>query len=302
VRVGPRAFAWGLVVTGLGLSMNADEPKARALPQPGGYTILAADFHVHSFPGDGLLPPWDISREAQRRRLDVVGLTNHNSMFSSRFARWLAPVTGRPGAMLVQGEELTAVGYHLAAIGVDGPVDWRQRVASAAAAIHARGGVAIAAHPAGHDLRAYDDAALDALDGVEAAHPAMHVWDDVRRDLAAFYARAKRRHPGIAAIGSTDYHHFAPVGLCRTYVFATVPTQAGILDAIRRGKTVACDGSGRTYGPDDLVALVRDDCRRDATAPPAGDTWLDHVSTWAVWLGMCALVVAGADEVGPDEG
>jgi len=54
---------------------------ARVMPAPqrqDGYYILSADFHVHVFPGDGALAPWDLRREAARRRLDVIALTDHN--------------------------------------------------------------------------------------------------------------------------------------------------------------------------------------------------------------------------------
>lgn len=298
LAVEPRLLAALLVLVGLMLSMNADTPPVRPPVVKAGYLVLAADFHVHSFPGDGALPPWDLALEARRRHLDAVALTNHNSTHSWRLAQWLSPVTRRAGgAMLIPGEELTAVGYHFAVVGVTAPVDWRQPAASAAAAIHATGGVAIAAHPGKRTWRLLDDAALAALDGVEVVHPMMHVWEESRRDLAAFYERAERVHPSIAAIGSTDYHQFAPVGLGRTYLFAREATQAGILDAIRVGRTVACDGRGEAYGPADLVAMVREDCRRDATSPPAGETALDRLGTWLVWLGVVALVVLGADEV-----
>ena len=91
-----------------------------------------------------------------------------------------------------------------------------------------------------------------------------------RRDLAAFYERAKAVHPSIAAIGSTDFHQTAPLGLGRTYLLVKQPTQAGILDAIRAGRTVACNGLGQALGPPDLVAMDSDDCRLDQTSPPAG--------------------------------
>jgi predicted metal-dependent phosphoesterase TrpH len=291
----PRLLAGLLVLAGLLLSLNAVTLPVRQPPTRAGYLVVCADFHVHSFPGDGLLPPWDLAVEARRRRLDAIALTNHNSTHSWRLAAWLS-LTRRPGgAMLIPGEELTSVGYHLAVVGVTVPVGWRQSAASAAAAVHAKGGVAIAAHPDEKSWRFLDDAAVAALDGVEVAHPAILVWKDVRRTVFAFYEHAKRIHPSIAAIGSTDFHHVAPVGLGRTYVLTGEATQAGILDAIRAGRTVACDGLGVAYGPADLVALVREDCRRDATSPPDGETALDRLGAWLVWLGLVALVGLGYD-------
>jgi hypothetical protein len=296
---GPRLITALGVLAGLMLSATADPLPARPRVMKAGYFVLAADFHVHSFPGDGALPPWDIAVEARRRRLDAVALTNHNSMHSWRLARWLSPLTGRAGgARLIPGEELTAGGLHLALVGITQPVAWRQTAASAAAAVHAMGGVAIAAHPEKNSWRSLDDAALGSLDGVEVAHPVILMWEDSRRQLMEFYDRAMRVHPSIAAIGSTDFHHHAPLGLDRTYLFARAATQAGLLDAIRDGRTVACDGRGEAYGPPELVAMTREDCQRDATAPPDGETPRDRVGTWLVWLGLVALVVLGANENG----
>src|SRR4029077_8709224 len=119
-----------LIAMGLALGEIPDAPPPPPAMSAAGYTVLAGDFHVHSFPGDGLLAPWDLAVEAQRRHLDVIGLTNHNSMLSWRVAQ--AVPWHPPGAMLMRGVEVTAVGYHLAAIGVDAPVNWRQGVASAA--------------------------------------------------------------------------------------------------------------------------------------------------------------------------
>ena len=284
-----------VILGGLLLSMTADSPEERRPVEKAGYTVLAIDFHVHSFPGDGVLPPWDIAVEARRRRLVAVALTNHNSNLSWRLAQRLSGIVPH-GAMLIPGVELTSKGYHLAVIGVTTPIEWRQPAASAAVAAHAAGGVAIAAHPSKRTWPSFDDAALAALDGVEVAHPIVHIWDASRRELAAFYPRALRVHPSIAAIGSTDFHHLAPLGLSRTYVFARPATQAGILDAVRAGRTVACDGLGEAHGPPELVAMTREDCRHDATAPPLGETPVTRAGTWLVWIGLVALVVLGAND------
>jgi hypothetical protein len=298
VRLGRRRPLLGglVVLAGLWLTRDAAPLAPRPAVDRDGYRVLAVDFHVHSFPGDGFLPPWDIAIEARRRRLDAVVLTNHNSTHSWRLARWLSRLSPDGGALLIPGVELTSIGYHLAVAGITMPVDWRQSAASAAASVHARGGVAIAAHPASDSWPFLDDAALAALDGVEVAHPMMFVREQLRRDLAAFYTYARRVHPGIAAIGSTDFHHVAPIGLNRTYVFARQATTDGILEAVRSGRTVACDGRGMSYGPEALVASVRDDCRRDAALRPDGETARDRAGTWLVWLGLGMLVVLGFDE------
>jgi hypothetical protein len=159
--------------------------------------------------------------------------------------------------------------------------------------VHARGGLLIAAHPSARFQPAFDAPAVAALDGVEAAHPMIHVDARTRREVAAFYQRVVVEHPGIAAIGSSDFHNFAPVGLSRTFLFAKSRAREGVLEAIRAGRTVACDGTGQAYGPAELTALVADDCRRAAGAPPNDASLADRLATWCICLGLVALVVLG---------
>lgn len=295
VRLTIRLVLMAVVAVGVTVSGFLQDPPPMPTSQKAGYFVLAGDFHVHSFPGDGGLPPWEIAREAARRRLDVVALTNHNSMLSSRLAHLLG-LPGR-GALLIPSQELTAVGYHLAAVGIDGLVDWRQSIPQAVAAIHARGGVAIGAHPGGrfHE-RMFDAPALSALDGIEAAHPGMLWPGRMRTEIAGTHARALEQNPDIATIGSSDFHHFAPIGVCRTYLFAKSRAREGVLEAVRAGRTVACDGHGETYGPPDLAPLVTDECRAASTDPPAGASSIDTISTLCVWFGLLGLVLVGARE------
>ena len=129
------------VAIGSLLDLNAPAAKAASAE----YQVLAADFHVHTFFGDGALPPWEIAAEAKRRGLDVIAVTNHNQMVAARLGAWLV---GRgSGLLLLKGEEITAPNYHLVAIGINRSIGWRSSAADAIAAVHAQGGVAIAAHP-----------------------------------------------------------------------------------------------------------------------------------------------------------
>jgi predicted metal-dependent phosphoesterase TrpH len=290
---GVRAIAWAIVVIGVLLGGRGQGPQREPL-RHGEDLVLAVDFHVHSFPGDGSLAPWDLAIEARRRGLDAIALTNHNHRLQWTLTQALRFTPD--GALLIPGEELTSVGYHLAVAGTERTVAWRQSAADAGARIHDEGGIAIAAHPAGKETTGFDDRAIDVVDGVEVAHPLIYVFADGRRDLAQFYARARARRPHIAAIGSTDYHVFAPVGYCRTFVFARERSVAAIIEAVRRGATVACDATGTTYGPADLSAAVADACRAAAGAPPLAATSIDAAGMWLAWSGLLALVLLGARE------
>jgi hypothetical protein len=290
---GISVFAAVLFVAGLAIGSAGDRPIASPPPVMDGFIVLAGDLHVHSFPGDGALAPWDLAHEARRRRLDFIGLTNHNAMLSWDLLHALPWVPTTPGVILVPGVEVTAVGFHIAAIGMRSPVDWRGTPVDAIARIHAQDALAIAAHPIGdRDPKPlFDAAAVDVLDGVEAAHPGMLQDETYLEAYRAFYAAAAARHPSIAAIGSSDFHTMAPLGVCHTYAFVRAATVEGILEAIRAGRTVACDANGDAYGPAQLVSLVGDRCRAEAGAPPAGDPTLTRLGAAVAWLGLLAWLL-----------
>ena len=249
-----RWAAAGLVAAGFAAGGLAPRPPLREPIRAGNYWILAVDFHVHGFPGDGALPPWLLGDEVARAGLDAFVLTNHNRVSTARFARRHA--AGTPGPIIIVGQEITARGFHIAAAGLEERVDWTHGAAAAIRAVHAQGGVAIAAHPSRDYWSGYDDGAVALLDGYERAHPSMQLPED-GADFAAFAARAAALHPHIATIGSSDYHTAQSPGICRTLVLARERSAAGVIAAVRDGRTVAMDMDGHLYGKPDAVHLVQ---------------------------------------------
>jgi hypothetical protein len=273
-----------LFVAGLLGGSLSDPGHAVIHPQAGGYWVLAADLHVHGFFGDGALPPWEIRAEARRRGLDVVALSNHNQRIAVRLDRWLF---GRTDPLVLDAEEITASHYHLIAIGISRTIGWRQSAAQAIASIHAQGGAAIAAHPVRVFWAAYDAPAAASLDGAEIAHPIADGDPAARAELTAFWERARDRNPRVAPIGSSDFHFRAPIGLCRTYVFAREPTEQGVIDAVRGGRTVAYDSDGRAYG-DPAFAAIADGLRRSHAEEPGVFARLSLLLTV---LGLAGLIL-----------
>jgi hypothetical protein len=223
-------------------------PPARS----GDYYILASDFHVHAAPGDGSLTPSALRDEAARQDLDVIAITNHNQFLAASLVAGLAGDEDRP--IVLTGEEVTNPNYHLIAVGISHAVRGDLPVVDAVAAIHAQGGVAIAAHPT-NNFSGYDDAGLAAVDGTEVAHPER--LEKYRRQYIEKFERARRLNPHAAAIGSSDVHNTRALGQCRTFVFARERSARGVLEAIRAGRTVAADERGRLFGDASLVAQVR---------------------------------------------
>lgn len=281
-----RWLAGALVILGVATEALRAGPPPPAPVERGGYVVLAVDFHVHSFLGDGALPPWFLVDEARRRGLDAIAITNHNRTWPARLARWLT--RGAAAPIVLVGEEVTSRAFHITAIGVEQPVDWRHSAADAIEAIHAQGGVAIAAHPASQFWPAYDDRALRELDGAERAHASIFQHRRADRQYAIFFNDVRSVNPTVAAIGASDFHVVGYPGICRTYVFARARSARGIVEAVRAGRTVVYDKYGQLRGNPALFALMPADSRTELrTAPHPGPGGV------VAWLGLLGLVLLG---------
>jgi hypothetical protein len=273
-----RVLAGIALAAGIVIGTVVDRAPRRLPRQSGDYVILAGDFHVHAAPGDGSLTPSELRDEAARAGLDVIAITNHNQFLAARLVSSLPDTADEP--LVIAGEEVTHPDYHLIAVGLEHPVSAKGTVADVARKIHEQGAVAIAAHPM-HAFTGYDDAALSAVDGTEVAHPER--LEKYRREYVQTFERARRLKPHVAPIGSSDFHNTPALGQCRTFVFARERSTAGVLEALRAGRTVALDDHGRMFGDPALVERVRREL-------PAGRT--DAYGSWrrlAVALAWCGL-------------
>jgi hypothetical protein len=127
------------------------------------------------------------------------------------------------------------------------------------------------------------------LDGAEAAHPAGRRFADVRSEMSEFYQRSAALNPTLAPIGSSDFHFGATLGECRTFVFADEFSTRGVLEAIRRGSTVAFDGYGTLTGDAARVEIVRG--LLAAGQPPLRPSWPSRIAAYVSVLGILILLL-----------
>jgi hypothetical protein len=253
-------------------------------PQAAGYRLITADLHVHGFLGDGALPPSAIRREAARRGLDAVVVTNHNQMYAGVIDRLLFAPPAAP--LMIVGIEVTTPRFHLVALGVKTPIEWRLPLAGVIRAVHAQGGIAIGAHPTGNVWQQEDAATLAMLDGLELAHPNGLADASARRRMDSAYSRAKVANPALAAIGASDFHFGAPIGFCRTRLFVRDLTTEAVFEAIRAGRTIAVDPEGRAYGDPQWLEAAAAHPLPDLSA---ADTPLQHIAMAAAWIALVLL-------------
>lgn len=250
-----RPLALLLLAAGLTTGSLADRPTKRAPFGPNGPVVLTADFHVHAFPGDGTLPVWELRKEAARRGIDVIAVTNHNQSIAASLP---AGGEGEELPLVIPGQEITSPEFHLVAVGTRRIVDWRLPLRRMIDDVHSQGGVAIAAHPVRDSWRVNGEDALSVLDGAEAVHARAENHSRGRFELREFYRNGRHHNKLLAAIGSSDFHTVAPLGQCFTYLFVDEITERGVLNAIRAGHTVATDNLGTFIGEAGLVERVQD--------------------------------------------
>jgi hypothetical protein len=279
-----RMLSLAIAAVGLAVGTMFDAPRVTAPVRAGAYYVLAADFHVHAFPGDGALPRWELAREASRRGLHAIVVSNHNQTVAPKF---MSGMFSDRGVLVIPSQEVTTPNFHLVAAGVTHTIDWRKPELEIVRDIHAQGGVVIAAHPVNRFWKG-SDALLALIDGAEVAHPLTTMVETGRGELNAMFARGRRVNPDLAPIGSSDFHMVAPLGVCRTYAFAESVSVAGVLDAIRAGRTVAQDQDGVLYGDPGLTLLLD---QTDATVPAPRPRRLAMLAALMVLAGLLAAAL-----------
>lgn len=248
-----RIFVSALILGWIG-GLAFDERPSRPPAHRAGYRVLEGDFHVHTTYSDGLLSPLLVVRQAERRGLDVIAVTEHNTAFPARLARGWASATDGP--IVITGEEVTTSRHHVIALGIDDTIPADLPARAVVDRIHAQHGLAIAAHPVARFQPGLEPARAD-FDGVEIMHPIAYSSRDPSwrwRDMVTWWETTT---PRPAAIGSSDYHFASVMGLCRTLVFVREPADANaVLEALRAKRTVVFDRAGVPRGDAEMIAAL----------------------------------------------
>src|SRR3989442_4990388 len=105
-----------------------------------------ADLQLHSDLGDGLASPEQILDAAERARLDVIALTDHDDIRGAFAIGELASRRSSP-VEVVLGVEVTTRSGHLLALWIEDEIPMLGGLAETVARVHAAGGVAIVPHP-----------------------------------------------------------------------------------------------------------------------------------------------------------
>ncbi len=276
-----------LVALALVVGVVEDPRPVRPVVVRAGYRVLEADFHAHTTWSDGMLSPVAIVRQADRRGLDVLAVTEHNTTIAGKIARVYAKVSGGP--IVLVGEEITSSRFHMIAVGLDRTVSPWVGATAAVDDVHSQGGVVFAAHP----VRFFWPALVPLrgrLDGAERMHPLAFRDRGGTWTYSSMVEYFDAADPPLAAIGSSDFHAGSVLGICRTLVFAHEPvSESSILEALRARRTVVVDRDGALRGDPKLVSALEKEPYTPRTSDYAyrGEGPLD---VWARGFGLFGIL------------
>lgn len=207
----------------------------------------SGDFHMHSLESDGSRSLEEVVALAERRGLDFLMVSEHNT--TSHLSFYADLQARHPGILLIPGIEVTTYAGHANAIGVNGFVEHRTgtrgaKIEEAIESVHRQGGLFSINHPQmnlgnlcigcgwQHEV---DPQTIDAVEIRNAVFNGFDFW----QELAAAGSHA-------AAIGGSDDHNAGTstspistaIGTPTTLVYARELSVAGLLAGLREGRSV----------------------------------------------------------------
>lgn len=205
-----------------------------------------ADLHIHTLHSDGTASVAELlAHVAQQGELRVVAVTDHDTIVGALEARRLASAFG---VEVVVGEEVSTAEGHLLALFIHEWLPPGRPAAETIAAVHAQGGLCVAAHPYDWAVPSLGQQGLQQrcsgtgrgewpLDGAEVLNASL-TWP---RSQANLHAQQVAAELGLATIGGSDSHSLATVG--RGYTSFQGSSADDLYGAIKCG-TVGWGGCG----------------------------------------------------------
>ncbi|MCA9521048.1 MAG: PHP domain-containing protein [Myxococcales bacterium] len=209
------------------------------------YSALEIDGHVHThFSGDAILPPEKVVILADRRKLDAIVFTDHNS-FKSHDAE--LPRTKR-GVLVIYGMEVGLAGVHIGAWNLSSKPRFQKRGPGALQTLiqavrEQPDALLILNHPGWRVGESYFR--LETFVGPrERTLDAVEIWNGTFwQFVAGNIARWEEfMEAGIyvPAVANSDSHYFT-LGSPRNVLWVTDRTTRGVLEAVRDGRGYMTD-------------------------------------------------------------
>lgn len=214
-----------------------ERPARRELPANPGRTWLAADFHSHTVHSDGRLEVAELAVLAASRGLDVLAVTDHNTVSHHGH---LSAAGDHAGILLIPGQEVTTDRGHANCFGELPWIDFREPPDTWRATTVAHGGMLSVNHPWAGECAWL----LPLTEPAELTEMWHSTWDQADRKPLGDWPTF-----GMVPIGGSDFHrHESGVvpGNPTTWVECADRTIDGVLDALRHGRVAI---SATPHGP-----------------------------------------------------
>lgn len=202
-------------------------------------TLLGrADLHMHTTFSDGWPSPREIVDHARATALDVIAITDHDSIEGA--LRACDHASGRARPQVIVGEEVSSRDGHIVGLFLERRVRPGMSAAATVHAIHDQGGLAIAVHPFWRTQRRSRGGAVHGVGWLAAELPFDAI--EVENATPGFYffnqlARRLNVGLGCAEVGGSDAHILDAVG--RAFTEFPGRTPKALRAAIEGGKTAA---------------------------------------------------------------
>ncbi len=199
-----------------------------------------ADIHMHSTYSDGLATPEQIVRFAERSALDLIAITDHDTLQGALIARELV-AKGRFAFDVIVGTEVTtARGVHLLALFIEEPVPLYRSLEHTIDFVAKQGGICIAPHPLSPLTPSVGRGQIERL--LAGHYPLMGV-ETMNPTPAGRITRAKLLRLnagwGLAEVGGSDAHFLCRIGTAYTEYAGR--TAADFRAGLAAGLTTACE-------------------------------------------------------------
>ncbi len=187
--------------------------------------MLRAELHVHSNFSDGRDSVEKILRAAVEKKIDVLSITDHDTIDGSLSAMEIVAAEKLP-VIVIPGIEISTRSGHLLALGISKGVEKGIGMEEACDAVRTLGGLAVLAHPFDFlrkgSVRRRDFALVDCVEVFNA------------KSYFNFLAKRYAEKYGKSGIGGSDAHTAKEVGIVINYIES--PDKKSILNAFYDGR------------------------------------------------------------------
>lgn len=196
---------------------------------------MKADLHIHTdHSSDGVSSVQEVLDVARSLGLGCVAITDHNTMSGY----WEA-LEKAEDLIIIPAMEVSSASGHILAYGIVKEIASGMGVAETVQAIHAAGGIAVAAHPYRTWSGLGEENVIDGFDAIEV----LNGRSAEKGNHAAKRLAKKMSKPGTAG---SDAHKVEHVGDAYTVLPSDCRDADDAIKAIKEGR-VGIQGSSRTH-------------------------------------------------------